>query len=362
MMSIKRGSVVRILDKLDGRTDILVNVNGKIEKAINYDFLTGQIHKNHEVILNTTAVDLNLGTGGYHFVIYNLNNEDKQMKLGGHIMKMRYTPFQIKVFAAEEQESPYHELFSRFKTLNKMPVIVGTLHSMLAPISATLKYLDPDIKTAFIMTDGAALPIYLSNSVQELRVKNIIDSTITLGHAFGGDYEVINIYNGLIAAKEICKCDVAIVTMGSGIVGTGTKFGFTGIEQGNIIDAVNDLGGIPISVPRITFKDKRTRHYGMSHHSITTLGVVSKTRSHIAIPLFSPEKNKIIEKQITNGNLAEKHHIISVKENVLLKALNRYDLSVESMGRGLDEDPEFFNTCSSAAMYAHTLIKEEPKN
>ena len=31
--------------------------------------------------------------------------------------------------------------------------------------------------------------------------------------------------------------------MGPGIVGTGTKYGFSGIEQGYIIDAVNNLRG-----------------------------------------------------------------------------------------------------------------------
>ena len=31
--------------------------------------------------------------------------------------------------------------------------------------------------------------------------------------------------------------------MGPGIVGTGTKYGFSGIEQGQIIDAINTLSG-----------------------------------------------------------------------------------------------------------------------
>ena len=186
-------------------------------------------------------MELNLGTGGYHFVIYNLNSNGRDTSKKGHIMKLRYTPFQIKTFAVEEQNSPHHKIFHEFKSLDNMPVVVGTLHSMLIPIASTLKYLNTNLKIAFIMTDGAALPLYLSNNVYELRQKDIIYKTITLGHAFGGDYEVVNIYNALITAKEIAKCDVAIVTMGPGIVGTGTPYGFTGIEQGYITDAVNDL-------------------------------------------------------------------------------------------------------------------------
>ena len=81
------------------------------------------------------------------------------------------------------------------------------------------------------MTDGAALPIYLSKNVDTLKKKGLIDNTITIGSAFGGDYECINIYTALITAKEVLKADVVFVSMGPGIAGTGTKYGFTGIEQ-----------------------------------------------------------------------------------------------------------------------------------
>ncbi|HZJ76777.1 MAG TPA: DUF3866 family protein, partial [Oscillospiraceae bacterium] len=309
-----------------------------------------------EVVLNTTAVELDLGTGGYHFVIYNLNNGEQDAGKEGHIMKLRYTPFQIKTFAAEEQDSPYHDVFHRFKSLNKMPVIVGTLHSMLIPIASILKYLNNDLKIAFIMTDGAALPLYLSNNVYELKNKGIIHKTITLGHAFGGDYEVINIYNALIAAKEITKCGIAVVTMGPGIVGTGTPYGFTGIEQGYIADAVNDLGGIPILVPRITFKDKRERHYGISHHSMTVLGKIMKTRSNIALPKFSIQQEKIIQKQLKENGLIHKHNIFRVETDILKDALEHYKLEVRTMGRSPADDPEFFNTCSASAIYADSLL------
>ena len=47
--------------------------------------------------------------------------------------------------------------------------------------------------------------------------------------------------------------------MGPGIAGTGTKYGFTGIEQGPILDAVQKLGGMPISIPRISFADLKRK-------------------------------------------------------------------------------------------------------
>ena len=76
-------------------------------------------------------------------------------------MKLRYTPMQVRVDSVEDHESKYHDVFEKFETLDGMPVVVGTLHSMLTPFAATYKRLNPNKKLVYIMTDGAALPIYL---------------------------------------------------------------------------------------------------------------------------------------------------------------------------------------------------------
>ena len=232
LVSIKKGTVVKILKSDEFRTDIIVDLDGKYEAAINYNQLTGKINEFDTVILNTTAVEYNLGTGGYHFVINNIKREKLVVDNVGHIMKLRYTPLQVKVKAAEEQGSPHHKVFVNFTSLRGFPVIVGSIHSMLLPTVITLNHLNPKLKIAYIMTDGASLPIAFSNTVVNMQKEKLIKATITIGHAFGGDIECVNIYNGLIAAKEIVMADVAIVTMGPGIVGTGTPYGFSGIEQG----------------------------------------------------------------------------------------------------------------------------------
>ncbi|MCC5909921.1 MAG: DUF3866 family protein [Clostridiaceae bacterium] len=357
MMSMKKGKVKEIITSTKEKTVICVVVDGKEEKAINYNLLTGDITKKDEVIINTTAIELGLGTGGYHFVIYNLDNDCNNSDAHGHIMKLRYTPFQIKVLAAEEQESPYHHIFHEFESLHQMPVIVGELHSMVTPIVATLKYIDSDIKIAYIMTDGAALPIDFSNSIYMLKSNKLIDATITIGHAFGGDFEAVNIYNGLITAKEIAKCDVAIVTMGPGIVGTGTPYGFTGIEQGYILDAANDLGGSAIGVARISFADRRERHKGISHHSLTVFDKITKTRSNLVIHSMPSKEREVIYKQIKNLKILKKHNIIERDGTLLIDALKKFDLSVKTMGREFNEDKYFFLTCAAAAKYGYSIMK-----
>ena len=45
--------------------------------------------------------------------------------------------------------------------------------------------------------------------------------------------------------------------MGPGVVGTGTLLGHTALEQGQILDAANALGGRSIVCLRISFADER---------------------------------------------------------------------------------------------------------
>ena len=201
------------------------------------------------------------------------------------------------------------------------------------------------------MTDGAAIPIYLSKNVDTLKKKGLIDNTITIGSAFGGDYECINIYTALITAKEVLKADVVFVSMGPGIAGTGTKYGFTGIEQGPILDAVQKLGGMPISIPRISFADQRERHKGISHHSITVLKEIVNVSVNLPICTYNEEQLCYIKEQLRNNKLELKHNIVYINNENSKADLEYFELKVRSMGRNFDQDKEFFEAASTAAYY-----------
>lgn len=356
LISYKTGVVASIISDNEHISIINVNVEGNIHKAVNYKDFTGDVKVEDEVVLNTTAVDLSLGTGGYDFVIYNYRNKSMKLQGQGHIMKLRYTPYQMKCLAAEEDHSPYHDLFNSFNSLDGHIFVAATLHSMVAPIAAMIKYLNKDIRINYIMTDGGALPIYFSNTIVELKNKNILDKTITIGHAFGGDLECINIYTGLIAAKEVLKGDVTIISMGPGIVGSGTKYGFTGIEQGYIIDAINNLGGKSIAVPRISFKDKRDRHYGISHHTITTLSEIINTRADLVLPYLQEEKHKYVISQIENSGIKDKHNIIFKDGEEITEAMNQFNLKTTSMGRSIEEDIDYFISLGAVGEYVGNLF------
>ena len=63
--------------------------------------LTGPVAVGDEVVLNTTGVDLGLGTGGWHVVHWNLAREEWSEPGPGHLMKLRYTSLQVDTGAAE---------------------------------------------------------------------------------------------------------------------------------------------------------------------------------------------------------------------------------------------------------------------
>lgn len=356
MFKLTEGKVIKILLENNNIIKLKVKKENKISRAIFYKELLGEVEIGDKVILNTTANALDLGTGGYDFVVCVLNqktNFDKQ----GHIMKLRYTPYQIKTCAVAEQDSDYREEINKFDSLAGTPVLIGELHSMLAAATAVLRGKRPQSNISYIMTDGGALPIAFSDLVNQLKAKNLINHTITSGHSFGGDLEAINIYTALIAAKEVKKADIIIVIMGPGIVGTGTKYGFSGIEQANILHAVKKLGGEAVIIPRINFSDSRNRHFGLSHHTKTVLGELTLTKAKVGIPILEERKNKIIEKQLAKNKITKKHEVIYHESNKVIDYIKEVEKLCKTMGKSYNQAQDYFLTCGISALIASKLIK-----
>ena len=60
----------------------------------------------------------------------------------------------------------------------------------------------PDARVVYVMTDGASLPIVISDLVHELRSRDLLDATITCGQAFGGDHDAISLQSALAIAPR----------------------------------------------------------------------------------------------------------------------------------------------------------------
>jgi hypothetical protein len=355
--SLKKAKVVEIISSSGDIQKLKILIGDEPSSAYSYVRLTGEVNVGDDVAVNTVARDLTLGTGGYDFVLSNLTNPRYVKKYDeGHIMKLRYTPVQTEFLTVEEQNSPYREQINKFESLAGLPVVLCPLHSMVAPVVATAKYLSKKLdfpcKISFIMTDSAALPLSISSSVAKLKDMELIDSTITIGQAFGGDFEAINIYTGLIAAKEITNSDLIVVSPGPGKVGTATKYGFSEIEFGHLIDAVNNLSGAPVFVPRINFSDIDYRHYGLSKHSVTILKEISGSRASVILPSMEKEKLRIIEEEIKKNNLHLKHDFFICDSRVVKEAIDEYNISLNTMGKTFQDDADYFKCAGAAGVYS----------
>jgi len=358
LIRTRQGQVLSVKARRTNLTEIIVQIPGEPEqKAYNYDQLTGPVAVGDLVVLNTTAVAKKLGTGGAHFVMANVSKPEHEADQAGHIMKLRYSPCQVKVLAAEESDSPAAEIIKNTTSLDGTPVVVGTLHSMLAPAAAGVKFAAKgEARVVYVMTDGAALPLPMSNLVHDLKEAGLVDATITCGHAFGGDWECINIYTALLTAKAVARADVIIVAMGPGIVGTASLLGFTGVEQGEIVNAINILGGQPVAIPRLSFADARERHRGLSHHTVTALGKIALTSCTVVLPeLADVGQRALIQSQLDLAWPADKHRLVWEDGHPALAELERREVMVTSMGRAPAEDPAFFLAAGAAGRYAARL-------
>jgi hypothetical protein len=351
------GTVTGIAKDRGIAAELDVEISGSSSRAIAYPPLTGPIAVGDRVLLNTTAVELGLGTGGFHYVIANLSREPaEEQSEPGHIVKLRYTPMQHAVLSVEEEDSPHRAQIDQFKSLNGLPVIVGQLHSQIAPAAAGVKRLSHvPTRVAYVMTDGAALPVGFSRLVQDLKNVGLLDVTITAGQAFGGDIEAVNIYTALIAAKEVAQADAVIVCQGPGNVGTGTEYGYSAIEQGEIINAVNTLGGSAIAIPRISYADPRPRHQGLSHHTVTSLTKIALTPAVIALPMMDETKLDRIIDQLERRGAGLKHKIRVLDGSPAIDELRSKGIKMSSMGRSYEEDPEFFLAAAAAGAAAAQL-------
>jgi hypothetical protein len=351
--AFKTGKVERILGGRPGLQRVEVNLDGRAERAYVLTQLTGPVESGDAVVVNTTAVDLGLGTGGWHVVHWNLARDHYRGPASGHVMKARYTSLQVDVTSSEEQCVEAADVTS----IEGMPVVAAALHSHVPAIAAACKRERPDLRIAYVMTDGAALPLALSDLVAELRDRALLDATISCGHAFGGDYEAVSVYSALAIACHVVDADATIVSMGPGSVGTATRLGFSGIEVGPVLDAATGLGGVPIACLRVSFADPRERHRGVSHHSTTALTVATRGRVLVPVPCVGGEPERVVRADLASSGVADRHELVDVVPVGVTELLASFDLDVVSMGRPAADDPVMFEAAAAAGVVAaHRVV------
>jgi hypothetical protein len=135
------------------------------------------------------------------------------------------------------------------------------VHSQVAPAWAALK----DMRVAYVQVAGGALPLELSDTVRALELA----TRLSVAPCFGGDARCVSVASALLWASG--RADVAICSVGPGIVGTASRFGHGAVAVAEAANVATALGGVPILARRVSDADQRERHRGTSHHTQAVL-------------------------------------------------------------------------------------------
>jgi hypothetical protein len=308
LLSLRRGRVTAIRERVEG----LVRLDVDGVDCVAYPSLTGPVALEDEVLVNVQARELGLGSGGFDVVYANLTRGlELAPEEGAHVMALPYTPLQHARVHVEEAGDPTAELAG-------MPVVCCSLHSQVAPACAALG----GLRVAYVQLAGGALPVSLSDTVRLLKERGLVARTAAVAPCFDADVQCISVASALGWARG--EHDVAVCSIGPGIVGTGTRFGHGGLAAAEAANAALALGGVPVVAARVSGADERARHRGVSHHTDAVLALVRGE----PVLADSPGEGW---REACEG------------------------LPLSHMGRGPDDDPEFFAAAFAAGLAARGL-------
>ncbi|GAA3817933.1 DUF3866 family protein [Sphaerisporangium flaviroseum] len=356
MIRWRKGEVLSVRREWPGAMELDVTLPEGKCRALAYPPLVGRPEPGDTVLLNTTALAMGLGTGGYAMVVALPDRLPEDPQGPGHLVKARYTPLQATVLGADEQDSPFHEVLRDADSVGGMPVVVADLHSALPAILCGLYGSRPSAtpRVAYVMLDGGALPGWFSMSAARLREIGWLCGVVTTGQSFGGDVEAVTVHTGLLAARHVLEADVAIVTQGPGNLGTGTRWGFSGVSAGEAINAAAVLGGRPVGALRVSEGDLRERHIGVSHHSLTAYGRVALAPAQVVVPELPGGFGERVREQA--AGLAARHELVKVPVDGLEETLKNSPVKLSTMGRGLAEDLAGFLASAAAGRHTASLL------
>ena len=375
MIHWRRATVRAVLSDRPGAREVRVELHSPLPavdgtprdgdltvRALAYTDLVGTPEVDDAVLLNVSALARRLGTGGFALVTAIPDRLPADPPPGpGHLVKDRYSPLQTMVLGVDDQESPHHDVLASARGIEHTPVVVADLHSALPAIIAGVRADAPDARIAYVMTDGAALPLSFSQAVAGLREADLLHTTVTVGQAHGGDLEAVTVHTGLLAAVHVADADVVVVSQGPGNLGTGTPYGFSGLVVGDHLNAAALLGGTPIAALRMSQADARERHLGISHHTLTAVGRVARPGCLVPVPRSSSQDaaeapvTVAMDAQLPQLETAG-HTLVDVPTDGLRAALEDSPVRLSTMGRGLDEDPIAFLAAAAAGRCAAARI------
>ena len=194
------------------------------------------------------------------------------------------------------------------------------------------------LRVAYLQLAGGALPVSLSDTVRALRARRLIDVTVAVAPCFDGDTDCVSVASALLWAKAN-GAHVAVCAIGPGIVGTGTSFGHGGLAVAAAANTAAALGGRAVVAARVSNRDARERHRGVSHHT------------HAALRLCLGELRIAWPADLPGGDWDSRVEAVEIDGWSERCA----GLPLSHMGRDPSEDPWFFAAAFAAGALAHAL-------
>jgi hypothetical protein len=310
-LSLRQGRVTAVLEQVPG----LVRLEVDGIACIAYPRLTGETEVGDDVLVNEQARLLELGSGGFDVLYANLTRGvGLGHEEGAHVMALPYTPGQVALRRAEEDDTlPV--------SLGGLPVVLCTLHSQVAPVCAALA----GLPVAYVQVAGGALPVSFSDSVRALKERGLVGAAVAVAPCLDGDVDCLSTAAGLAWASR--AHDTIVCAIGPGIAGTGTSFGHGALALADAANTATALGGRPVLAVRTSDADPRERHRSVSHHAQTVLDLC------LGEVLLAADDDGEGWEEACAG------------------------LPLSHMGRGPDEDPAFFRAAYAAGVAARRLSR-----
>jgi hypothetical protein len=309
-LGLRRGAVTAVAE----RHERLIRLEVDGIPCIAYPRLTGEVEVGDEVLVNEQARLLELGSGGFDVLYANLTRGlGLPPEAGAHVMALPYTPGQVTVRYKEETD----ELA---ESLERLPVVLCTVHSQVAPVCAALA----GLRVAYVQVMGGALPVSLSDTVRTLQARGLLEVACAVSPCFDADVQFVSAAAALAWTSR--EHDVAVCAVGPGLVGTGSRLGNGALALADAANTATALGALPVLAVRTSEADPRDRHRGVSHHARAVLDLVL---GDVVVP--SDDDGAGWEEACPG-------------------------LPLSHMGRGPAEDPAFFRAAYAAGVAARGLL------
>jgi hypothetical protein len=336
MLALRRGVVLAAGDPGGPMQELEVRLGGERRPAVADVALVGPSQMGDDVIVNVAALDLELDSGGFDIVHANLTRGlDGAGTPGADVMKLNYTSLQHAVVPVEASAPAGVPLILP----TGAPVAICVLHGQLAPLAWAFGRAAPGARLGFVQTTGGALPGALSETVRLLRRRGLLAAHLTAGQAFGGEGDAVTTAGALQHGFAERYWHAAVCGPGPGVLGSATALGHAGMVALESAHTVAALGCQVVICPRRSSADPRPRHHGTSHHTRMMLELALVP----FVVAYAGERPRAgLGRHEWRPGEAD------------LDGYAASGLPARTMGRSLEEDPDFF----AAALAAGTLLAQ----